>query len=212
MSLISNWSQKLGLTSLSLAAALMATDAQAATKVPHIAGLDLNGRFVESRRTDQPVLILFFTGTGCPVVRQNLPKLKEIRKSFGSEKIQVALIHSSVDEDAETVRAELQKLGAGHMSTILDTKMAIATGFGVDRTAEVIAIDTKNNELIYRGAIDDQTTENGQKPQPTVTALKDALTDFFAGKPVTVGCPIIDGIFGGATGAIAAAVLSFFPV
>src|SRR5256885_11940528 len=61
---------------------------------------------------------------------------------------------------------------------------SLALALGVQRTAEVVAIGTKDWTVFYRGAIDDQLAEGAEKPQPTERYLRDALGAFLAGKPV----------------------------
>jgi hypothetical protein len=55
----------------------------------------------------------------------------------------------------------------------------------VERTAEAIAISTKDWTILYRGAIDDQLGIGTKKPKPTAKYLEAALTEFLAGKEIS---------------------------
>ncbi len=158
----------------------------AVEKLPRFSGIDLQGKYFESSRVETPVTVLFFTGTGCPVVRQSIPKLKEIYGKYKRDQVTFVLINTSAEDSLKTIEQEMRELKVSPVRVLVDDKQALTLGFGVDRTAEVIAIDNRESRLIYRGAIDDQLTEGAQKPKATEHYLKAALEEFFAGKPVTL--------------------------
>ena len=158
----------------------------AVEKLPRFSGIDLQGKYFESSRVETPVTVLFFTGTGCPVVRQSIPKLKEIYGKYKGDQVTFLLINTSAEDSLQTIEKEMRELRVSPVRVLVDDKQALTLGFGVDRTAEVIAIDNRESRLIYRGAIDDQLTDGGQKPKATEHYLKTALEEFFAGKPVTL--------------------------
>ncbi len=155
-------------------------------KLPHFSGVDLQGKYFESTRVETPVTVLFFTGTGCPVVRQSIPKLKELYSKYHPDKVTFVFVNTSAEDSLKTIEKEMRDLRVSKVSVLVDDKQALTVGFGVDRTAEVIVIDNKESRLIYRGAIDDRLTEGAQKPNADATYLKTALEEFFAGKAVTV--------------------------
>jgi hypothetical protein len=65
-----------------------------------------------------------------------------------------------------------------------DPKQGLALSLGVERTAEVVAVSTRNWRVFYQGAIDDQYTEGAEKPKPSSRYLEDALEAHLADKPV----------------------------
>src|SRR5207249_11564321 len=79
------------------------------------------------------------------------------------------------------------------MPILRDERQLVAQQLGVTRTCEVIAIDTKNSAIIYRGALDDQFSEGAQKPRPTEKYLVNALEEFLADKPVTTPTAPVHG-------------------
>jgi hypothetical protein len=66
-----------------------------------------------------------------------------------------------------------------------DEQQLVSHYFGVTRTCETIAIDTKTMTVIYRGAVDDQFAEGARRPAATKHYLAEALGEFLAGKPVS---------------------------
>lgn len=171
--------------------------------------LDYKGKHYELRRSDARVVVLFFTSFSCPIARQSFPKLKSVRGDFGNKGVAVWLVNpctaddpddsmiqmlmmsrrNSLNPDAavvdtEGMRLEILKAAVGNFPVLRDEYQLVAQCYGVNRTCEVIAIDTKTSTILYRGAIDDQLAEGSQKPKATTNYLTTALNEFLAGKPI----------------------------
>ena len=172
--------------------------------------LDYKGKHYELRRAEGRVVVLFFTSFGCPIARQSMPKLRDLRRQFADKGVVLWLVNSCPQEDPEdsviemfvksrrnrlapepssgdpqALRGELLQSAVGSTPVLRDELQLVARRLGVTRTCEAIAIDLKNSRIIYRGAVDDQFTEGARKPKPTETYLATALTEFLAGKPIT---------------------------
>jgi peroxiredoxin len=158
--------------------------------------IDHRGTAHELRRMDGKAVVLFFTGNGCPIVRQNIRKVRALKEKFGPRGVNVLLVNANSADDRKSSRKEARELGAFFLPVLKDDTQGVARHLKVRRTAEVIAISTADWKIFYRGAIDDQLVEGAQKPQPTEHYLVDALEEFLAGKPVskpstvTRGCVI----------------------
>ncbi|MCI0747439.1 MAG: redoxin family protein [Verrucomicrobia subdivision 3 bacterium] len=153
--------------------------------VPNFLLLDSRGRAMELDRANGEVVVLFFTGNGCPIARQSIPKIRELRQKFGSKGVVFWMVNSYAQDDRAGIRKEAEEFRVGSIPILLDQSQALALGLGVRRTCEAIAVNAKDRTIIYRGAIDDQLTEGAKKPAPTERYLETALTEFLAGKEVT---------------------------
>jgi peroxiredoxin len=158
----------------------------AALEMPNFNLLDFWGHNHEMQRAGGRALVLFFTGTGCPVARKNAPKLKDLKQTFEKLGVSFWLVNSYADEKLEDIRKEYQELKLWPLTYLRDNKQAVALAFGVHRTAEVVALDTSNWQVFYRGAIDDQYGEGAQRAAPHSHFLAEALEQFLAAKPVSV--------------------------
>jgi hypothetical protein len=138
--------------------------------------LDQNGRFHQLRR--QPgkrAVVLMVAGNGCPVVRQNLPKLKALRDKFSN--VNFWLLNANSQDDLPSVVAEANEFGAG-IPVLKDESQMVAHSLGVKRTAEVIAISAKDWTIFYRGALDDQMVQGAVKAKVSEPYLENALRAF----------------------------------
>jgi peroxiredoxin len=167
-----------------------------ADEVINFSLLDYRGKYFELHRAEGRAVVLFFTGNGCPIARQSIPKLRSLRRKFADQGVSFWLMNSSPQDDRESIEGEAREFYGSSFPILKDDVQLVARTLGVTRTCEAIAINTTNWTIFYRGAIDDQLTEGAQKPRPTEKYLEDALSAFLAGKPVpkartsTKGCLI----------------------
>jgi peroxiredoxin len=162
-----------------------------APEIMNFSLLDYKGRSYELRRTEARVLVLFFTGNGCPVARQSIEKLKALRARFADKGLAVWMIDSNTQDDRESIEHEAKEFDEEPLPVLIDDTQQIARLLDVKRTAETICIDTRDWTVFYRGAIDDQLVEGAQKPAPTEKYAEQAVEECLAGKsiarPKTVG-------------------------
>jgi peroxiredoxin len=156
-----------------------------AEEIMNFSLLDYQGKYHELRRTDARVVVLFFTGNGCPVARQSIEKLKALRKHYSDRGVAVWMINSNEQDDRDSIEQEAAEFKEEPLPVLIDDTQQIARMLGVKRTAETICIDTSNWTAFYRGAIDDQLVEGAQKPEPSEKYVENAIDELLAGKSIS---------------------------
>jgi peroxiredoxin/mono/diheme cytochrome c family protein len=175
------------LSCAALATTILASSSPAtAAGVPNFALVDVQDVNHELFRSKGRAVVLFFTGVGCPIVKKNARKFRDLRDEFAGKGIEFWVVNSFAGDEKQEVRKEQDKLGLRSMTILLDSKQAVALALGVDRTAEAVAIDLENQEIFYRGAIDDQLSEGAEKPEASRHFLKNALEAFLQGQEIEV--------------------------
>jgi len=164
-----------------------------AQEVINFSLLDYQGRHHELRRTDAKAVVLFIGGNGCPIVRQSINKLRSLRGKFGKEGVVFWMLNANSQDDRESVAEEARSFNIGSIPVLMDEHQFVARSLGLTRTAEAIAISTKDWTVFYRGAIDDQLTEGAKKPEATGKFLETAIAEFLAGQPVTLAKTPVKG-------------------
>lgn len=134
--------------------------------------------------SDMKAVVIMTQGNGCPIVRKALPELKAIRERYATQGVSFLLLNSNLQDDRAAVAQEAAQF-AIDFPVLLDTTQLIGESLGVERTAEVLLIDTKTWKLIYRGPIDDRLHYEAQKPAATKPYLASALDALLAGRPVS---------------------------
>lgn len=166
-----------------LVAGAAAAFAEDKSEIPNFALLDQNGKFHELRRAQGKAVVLFFTANGCPIARQSISRLRKLEAEFGPRGMEFWMVDSNSGDDRDGVRRESFEFH-NRLPVLMDETQGVAAMLGVKRTGTAVCIDTKTWTVFYRGAIDDQLVEGGQKPKPTVFYLRDALSRFSQGEKI----------------------------
>ena len=135
-------------------------------------------------------VVVMVQGNGCPIVRQALPALAEIRARYQAQGIEFLLLNSNLQDDRKAVAKEAEEFKID-FPILLDRSQRVGTALGVVRTSEVFVIDPKHWKLVYRGPMDDRLSYERQRPAKH-HYLTDALDAVVAGQPVKT--PQADGV------------------
>jgi hypothetical protein len=76
-----------------------------AVEMPDFSLLDLGGHNRELHRAGGRAVVLFFTGTGCPIARKSAPKLLALKDQFQDKGVSVWVVNSYADDTLEDVRS-----------------------------------------------------------------------------------------------------------
>lgn len=153
--------------------------------------LDQQGRSHELYYlSDMKAVVLMVQGNGCPIVRQALPALAEVRAKYQGQGVEFLLLNSNLQDTRESVAREASEFKI-EFPILLDQSQLIGEALGVVRTSEVFVIDPKGWKLKYRGPMDDRLSYERQRPAKNLY-LTDALDAVLAGKPVQT--PQADGV------------------
>jgi peroxiredoxin len=140
-------------------------------------------------------IVIMVQGNGCPIVRQALPALAELRERYRSRGVAFLLLNPNLQDTREEVAEEAAEFHID-FPILLDPAQQVGESLGVERTAEVFVIDPKDWKLAYRGPLDDRLWYDRQKPAAAHAYLRDALEAVLARRPVAesavegVGCLI----------------------
>lgn len=200
---MSSFARKL---SLSLAAALLAVNAQAAVKVgepaPNFSLPGSDGKTHALADYQGKTVVLEWTNDGCPFVKKHYGSgnMQSLQKSYtGEGVVWLSVISSAPGKqghvDAAGARALSQSRGASPTQVLLDDQGTVGRLYEAKTTPHLYVIDPRG-KLAYAGGIDSiASADPGDIPTAT-PYLKNALDEVLAGKPVTVavtkpyGCSI----------------------
>jgi peroxiredoxin len=191
---------------------------QAKEPVSNFMLLDSSGRAHELRRQAGQAVVVFFTANGCPIARQNIPKLKAVQDNYRARGVTVWLINSNSGDDRSSIQKEQGELNARFLPVLKDDTQGVARHFKVHRTCETFVIRTSDWTVAYQGAVDDQFAEGAGKPESSENYLIDALESVLAGKPVakpftsTRGCRIHFDVLGDRDETRVSYVKDVFPI
>ena len=152
-----------------------------------------NGEAVSvSPDNSNPVTVICFLGTECPLARLYAPKLNQLARQFEPKGVRFIGVCSN-RQDSTTEIAEYAKAHELLFPVARDEGNVVADAYGAQRTPEVFVLD-RDLQIRYRGRIDDQYRPGLARPATSRQDLRIAIEELLAGKPVRdpetepVGC------------------------
>jgi len=135
--------------------------------------------------SDAKAVVIMVHGNGCPIVRNALPTLRELRGRYQRRGVEFLLINSNLQDDRDAIVQESAEFDID-FPILVDDLQLIGESLDVTRTGDVFLIDPKTWTLVYRGPIDDRLSYGSQRPTANRRYLLDALDALLAGRPVEV--------------------------
>lgn len=129
-------------------------------------------------------VVIMIQGNGCPIVRQALPLLREVRDQYAAKGVQFLLLNSNLQDNAASIAKESDEFSIA-FPILVDQQQKVGEALGVQRTSEVFVIEPGSWKLVYRGPMDDRLHYERQRPA-SKHYLTDALDAMIAGRPVEV--------------------------
>ena len=124
--------------------------------------------------SDAKAVVFMVQGNGCPIVRNALPRLKEIRDTFESQGVEFRMINANLQDNRASMAKEAEEFGIDIPILIDDTQL-IGESLGLVRTGEVFVVDPRTWTVAYHGSLDDRLTYENQKAEAKHHYLADAL-------------------------------------
>ena len=150
-------------------------------------------------QSDAKAVVFMVQGNGCATVQNALTDFKNLRDRYASRGVRFFMINSNLNDDRASIRKEAEQWSID-IPILNDDTQIIGESLNLTRAAEVLLLDPKNWEVIYRGAMNDRYDANVQsdrlQAEATEHYLANALDVVLAGGKVEVGrrdhagCPI----------------------
>lgn len=146
---------------------------------------DHNGKLHRLPGAAATVTVLMTQGNGCPIVRNAMPALSEVRDDYQSRGVQFLLLNPNLQDDADSIASEVDDFG-WDMPVLIDATQHVGEMLQVTRTAEIFVIAGGSGKVMYHGPVDDRLTYQRQRAEAQHTYLRDALDAVLADKAVPV--------------------------
>ena len=134
---------------------------------------------------ESKAVAILVQGNGCPIVRNAMPRFRELRDEFAAQGVQFFLLNTNLQDNHASVGKEAEKYGYD-IPILVDDTQIIGESLDLVRTGEIFVIDPKTWKVAYKGAIDDRLTYENQKKEASAHYLQDALNNLVKGEAVEV--------------------------
>ena len=125
-------------------------------------------------------LVVAFTSTSCPVTKRQLSNIAQLEDQFRAKGINFVYVNP-IETDSASDASRVSASTGLNGRYIIDTDKSISRVLAPRTTAEVFVFNA-NQELVYRGAADDQYTVTSSLPKPRNQWLLSTLGAVVAGK------------------------------
>jgi thiol-disulfide isomerase/thioredoxin len=140
--------------------------------------------------------VFYFLSPDCPLCQGYAPLLKKLAETYNNREFAFYAVFPGTLYTKQEIASFLSIYQLQNLGVVCDTSESLTHCLGAAITPEVVVTDTAG-KLIYKGRIDDQAWDTGQKKGLTSThELEVLLANLSAGKrPVftqteAVGCSI----------------------
>jgi peroxiredoxin len=142
----------------------------------------------------QPIVVMAFLGTECPLAKLYGPRLQSLADEYRERGVAVIGVNSNSQDSISDIAAyaKAHKLS---FPILKDVGNSLADALQAQRTPEVFVLDA-DRRIRYQGRIDDQYGVGVARAKPTREDLRSAIDELLAGQPVShpkydaVGCII----------------------
>lgn len=135
--------------------------------------------------SDADAIVLIVQGNGCPVIRNALPDIREVRSQYADDDVVFLMLNANLQDNRESILKEAQEWDID-LPILIDETQLVARGLGITRTAETFVIDPTNWDLVYRGPINDRLGYERQKAEADAHYVSDALQAIKQGVAVNI--------------------------
>ncbi|MFZ4783420.1 MAG: redoxin family protein, partial [Armatimonadaceae bacterium] len=125
-------------------------------------------------------LVVAFTSASCPVTKRQLSNIAQLEDQFRAKGINFVYVNP-IETDSASDASRVSASTGLNGRYIIDTEKSISRVLSPRTTAEVFVFNA-NQELVYRGAADDQYTVTGSLPKPRNQWLLSTLGAVVTGK------------------------------
>lgn len=158
---------------------------------------DVSGKEFSIPDSKAKATVLLFIAVDCPISNRYAPEMGRIYRDFSEKGVGFVRVYV----DSSVPNADIVQHGVEFKMpsyAVLDSKHDLVKALGMTVTPEV-AVVSPSGTLVYRGRINDLYMEHGRLRDGEFRQdLRESLTEFLAGKPVTkprttaIGCGIPD--------------------
>lgn len=127
--------------------------------------------------------VLTFITNSCPLAQRYLPIVAALDKEFAPQGVQFAFVSAGAADTIMDMAQHMLDYGVD-TPVVKDVKGDVVKALGITRTPQVVVLDAER-KLRYRGRVDDQYRLGGERPTPTRSDLREAISELLAGKEIT---------------------------
>ncbi|MEM0955660.1 MAG: redoxin domain-containing protein [Pseudomonadota bacterium] len=175
-----------------VAALVLAFNSVLSTAMPATASLSVDNFTLLDHRgvaqelyyeRDAKAVVIMVHGNGCQIVRSLLTDFKALRDDYAEQGVRVLMLNSNLQDTRASIAKEAAEWGID-IPILHDRAQLVGRSLGLTRTAEVLVIDPRSWQLVYRGALNNRVDYERQKNNASESYVRNVLDQLIAGEGV----------------------------
>jgi len=115
--------------------------------------IDHRGDFHQlSRYADKKAVVIYVCDNNCETSQSAAPVLQALREKYLDQSVAFLMLNSHPSDTRESVLIQTKKSGS-EIPVLMDVSQLVAESLKISRTGEVLVINPRRMELLYRGAV-----------------------------------------------------------
>ena len=172
------------ITTVSAISVLLGMSANAADRISDFSLIDHYGRFHQLSRYANHDAVVLLAHADSRDVRRAASDLDKLVKKFADNDIAFFLIDSTGAADKTEMR-EVAEDADITLPILMDDTQLVAEELGITKATDVVIINPKTLEVVYRGALNRRFAEGSRSVRSSAHYVADALDSILAGQAVT---------------------------
>ncbi|MCZ6659626.1 MAG: redoxin domain-containing protein [Gammaproteobacteria bacterium] len=130
---------------------------------------------------DASAVVIMVQGNGCPIVRNALTDYKALRDQYQDQGVEFLMLNSNLQDNRASIKKEADEW-AIDFPILVDETQLIGESLNLIRTAEVLVIDPKGWQIVYRGPLNDRLDYERQRNEANEHYAAKALDAVLSGE------------------------------
>ena len=152
--------------------------------------LDHQGKFHQlSWYGDHKAVVLFIQGNNCPIVQQEVAKLKTVRDAFQNKGVAFFMLNPQVADSRDSIAREAEQFSYD-FPILVDESQLVAETLGVKRTTQVYVIDPVAKTVLYRGPVAGESGASLTQALESVLSGGEGASEELQTTSARVGCEV----------------------
>lgn len=173
-----------------------------AERIDNFVLLDHTGKAHELYyESDASAVVIMAQGNGCEIVRNSIAEFQALSEQYAERNVRFLMLNSNLQDNRANITREAEEWGI-NLPILDDETQIIGESLDLARSGEVLVLNPKTWDLVYRGPLNDRLTSETPQGEATDHYVVDALENLLDSDPLNhsdnvtraqvepVGCPI----------------------
>lgn len=141
---------------------------------------------------DARAIVIMIHGNGCPIVRNSLKDYEALAKKYRLKNVRFFYLNANLQDNRDSISEEVSSWGVS-LPVLIDDTQIVGRELNLSRTAEILIIEPRRKEIVYRGPLHDRVSYESQTDRAGKDYADTALSAVLAKQAVPMADQPVKG-------------------